>query len=109
MQLHDTITRLRAPLVSAGYGNQARDWTAATSTPFLVHWSTKTVTETVGDEAKTSTRGKIFGGPDLDLESTDRVLFDGVTYEVDGEVMNSYRVGQLHHVRAMLRRVALPS
>lgn len=109
MQLHDTITRLRAPLVSSGYGNQARNWAAAASQDFVVHWSTKTVSEVVGDEPRTVTRGKIFGGPDLDLEPTDRVLFQGDTYEVDGDVMRSYRLGQLHHVRAMLRRSDLPS
>lgn len=105
MQLHDPITRLRAPLVSAGYGNTSRNWAAATSVDFLVHWSTKAVSEVVGDEAKTVTRGKVFGGPDLDLESTDRIVFAGETYEVDGDVMRSYRQGQLHHVRAMLRRI----
>lgn len=105
MNLRDSITRLRAPLVTAGYGHQARDWAAATEAPFLVHWSTKSVSEVVGDVARTVTRGKILGGPDLDLESSDRVLFRGDTYEVDGEVMLSFRRGQLHHVRAMLRRV----
>lgn len=105
MQLHDSITRLRAPLVSAGYGNQSRNWAAAVSAAFLVHWSAKAVSEVVGDEARTVTRGKIFGGPDLDLEASDRVVFDGDTYEVDGDVMRSYRQGQLHHVRAFLRRI----
>ena len=65
--------------------------------------------EVVGDEPQTVTRGKIFGGPDLGLESTDRVRFRDDTYEVDGEVMESFRQGQLHHVRAMLRRISLPS
>lgn len=105
MRLYDTITRLRAPLVSAGYGNTKRNWAAATSTEFVVHWSTKSVTEVVGDEARTVTRGKVLGGPDLDLEATDRVLYDGDLYEVDGDVMKSPRMGQLHHVRAMLRRI----
>jgi hypothetical protein len=105
MRLHDTITRLRAPLVSSGYGNSKPNWAAAASADFVVHWSTKSVTEVVGDEARTITRGKIFGGPDLDLEATDRVVFDGDTYDVDGDVMRSYRQGQLHHVRAMLRRI----
>jgi hypothetical protein len=109
VRLHDTITRLRAPLVSAGYGNSARDWSAATGTEFTVHWSARAVSEVVGDEPRTVTRGKILGGPDLDLEASDRVLFDGDTYEVDGEIMRSYRQGQLHHVRAMLRRIDLPS
>jgi hypothetical protein len=105
--LHDTITRLRAPLTSSGYGNQERNWAAATSTDFTVKWSHRAVGEVIGDEPRTDTRAFIFGNPDLDLEATDRVVGpDGFTYEVDGEVMHSYVRGQLHHVRAYLRRIA---
>jgi hypothetical protein len=108
--LHDSITRLRAPLTSGGYGNQSRDWTAATSTDFTVKWSTKAVAEVVGDEPRTDTKGYVFGGPDLDLLASDRVVGpDGLTYEVDGEVMSSYVRGQLHHVRAYLRRITTTS
>jgi hypothetical protein len=107
MLLHDTVTRLRAPLASGGYGNQARNWAAPASTTFIVKWSHKAVAEVVGDEARTVTKAYVFGNPDLDLESTDRVVGpDGFTYEVDGEVMRSYRRGELHHVRAYLRRIA---
>lgn len=106
MILHDTITRLRASQTGDGYGNQSRNWTTATSTEFVVKWSAKATSEVVGDEPRTSTRGYVFGGPDLDLESTDRVVGpDGATYEVDGDVMHSYVRGQLHHVRAYLRRI----
>jgi hypothetical protein len=106
VNLHDQITRLRAPLVSAGYGNQSRNWAAATSTTFVVHWSAKSEQEVVGDEARTVSRVKIFGGPDLDLDPADRVVFGGITYEVDGEIMLSFQRGQLHHLRAFLRRTA---
>lgn len=106
MILHDPITVQRAPLISGGYGNQTRDWTAATGTDYLVHWSAQSVTEVVGDKPQTFTRGKIFGGPDLDVEATDRVVFAGETYEVDGDVMRSYRLGQLHHVRVFVKRIA---
>lgn len=108
MRLHETITRLRAPLTSGGYGNQTRNWASASSQEFLVKWSHKAVTETVGDEARTTTKGYVFGDQYLDLEATDRIIGpDGLTYEVDGEVMRSYVRGQLHHVRAFLRRVAI--
>lgn len=107
MILHESITRLRAPLVSGGYGNQSRNWAAATSTDFAVKWSHKAVSEVMGDDARTVTKAYVFGNPDLDLEATDRVVGpDGLTYEVDGEVMHSYVLGQLHHVRAYLRRIA---
>jgi hypothetical protein len=114
MILHDLITRLRAPLVSAGYGNEARDWAAAVPQEFRVHWSpggtnARGSTESVGDEAQLVTRAKVFGDPGLDLKSTDRVVGpDGETYEVDGDVMRSYRRGQPHHVRAFLRRISIP-
>lgn len=105
--LSDPITRLRAPLATDGYGNQRRDWASATSADFLVKWSHKAVAEVVSDEPRTTTRAYVFGNPDLDLEATDRVIGpDGFTYEVDGEVMYSYVRGQLHHVRAYLRRIA---
>lgn len=101
------ITRVRAPLTTDGYGNQTRNWAVATSTVFLVKWSFKAVNEVVGDEPRTDTRAYVFGNPDLDLEATDRIIGpDGFTYEVDGEVMTSYVRGQLHHVRAYLRRIA---
>lgn len=107
MNLHDTVTRLRAPLVSSGYGNQAYDWANATSADFVVHWSPRAVDETVGDEPQTSSRAKLFGDAGFDLEATDRIVGpDGFTYEVDGEVQRSYRNGQLHHVRAYLKRIA---
>lgn len=107
MILGDTITRLRAPLTADTYGNQTRNWAAATSTDFTVKWSHRAVSEVIGDEPRTDTRAFVFGNPDLDLEATDRVIGpDGLTYEVDGDVMHSYVRGQLHHVRAYLRRIA---
>lgn len=105
MILHDQITRVRAPLISAGYGNNKRDWSTATGATFRVHWSTRVVDEVVGDEARTVTRAKIMGGPELDIVNTDRITFQGETFEVDGDVMRSYRRGALHHVRAMLKRI----
>jgi hypothetical protein len=105
--LYETITRLRAPLTSGGYGNSDPNWAAATSTAFKVKWSHKAVSEVVGDRARTVTKGYVFGNPDLDLVATDRVIGpDGLTYEVDGEIMSSYVRGVLHHKRAYLRRIA---
>jgi hypothetical protein len=105
MILNEAITRLRAPLVSSGYGNSERNWAAAVSTLLYVKWSQKSVSELVGDEPRTDTRAYIFGDQYLDLVSTDRVIGpDGLTYELDGDLMRSYVRGQLHHVRAYLRR-----
>lgn len=110
MELRTEITRLRAPLVSDGYGNQRPDWTSPASQVFGVHWSAQSVSEVVGDVPQTVTRIKLFGWPPFDLEATDRIVGpDGNTYEVDGDVMRSYhpRTGALHHIRAFLRRVSI--
>ena len=110
LQPRTPITRLRATTASDGYGNQAPSWASPASQAFTVHWSPQSVSEVVGDEPQTVTRVKVFGWPPFDLEPTDRVLGpDGDTYEVDGDVMRSYhpRSGQLHHVRAMLRRTGI--
>lgn len=108
MQLNDTVTRLRAPLTSAGYGNSERDWANATSQDFRIRWSFKSWTEVVGDDERTVTGGSIFGGPDLDLLATDRVVYQGETYEIAGDVVPSMDGrGVLHHYRARTRRIAL--
>lgn len=107
MELRTPITRLRASLTSDGFGNLERDWTTPSSATFYVHWSPQGVAEVVNDEPQTVTRVKIFGTTALDLQATDRVVGpDGETYEVDGDVMRSYhpRTGDLHHIRAFLRR-----
>ncbi len=110
MRLHVPITRLRAPVVAVGYGNSAPNWPAAAQQEFLVHWSARDVSEVVGDEPRTVTKVKVMGNPDLDLLATDRVVGpDGQTYEVDGEIMLSFRRGALHHIRAFLKRVNLPT
>jgi hypothetical protein len=106
VNLNDVITRKRAPLVSGGYGNQTYDWPNATSTDFKVKWSWETVTEVVGDEPQTVTLGKAMGGPGLDLEATDRVVYRGDTYEVYGDIrLSTDGRGNPHHVRVRFRRI----
>lgn len=104
--LTDTITRRRAPLVTAGYGNQSRNWAAATSQAYPARVSPVSSTEDVVDQPRTLTRWKCTVGPDADLAATDRIEWDGATYEVDGEVeVHKGRRGP-HHKTAILMRVA---
>lgn len=105
MRLLDTATVVRAPLVAGPYGNSARDWANATRATYAVQVSPMSATEVIGDEARTITQWKLFGGPDVDIEATDRVEWNGGTFEVAGEVMESRQPGRLHHVRARLVRV----
>lgn len=105
--LADTITRLRAPLVSGGYGNQGRDWANATSTNYPCYVSFVSSTEDVVNLDQTQTRAKVSLGPDADIDPTDRMVYRGITYEVEGDVMPSMRRGALHHQRVVLKRVDL--
>lgn len=107
--LNDTITRQRAPLVSGPYGNSTRDWTNATSVVYSCYVSFVSSTEQVVNLDETQTRAKVTLGPTADVEPTDRMLYRGDTYEVDGTVMPSLRRGALHHQRVVLRRVELAS
>lgn len=105
--LTDTITRLRAPLISTGYGNSGRDWNNPTSQVYACYVSFASSTEDVVNLDQTQTRAKVTLGPEADIDPTDRMLYRGNTYEVEGDVMPSLRRGVLHHQRVVLRRVEL--
>lgn len=104
--LTDTITRRRAPLTSAGYGNQKRDWAAATSQAYPARVSPVSSTEDVVEQPRTVTRWKCTVGPDADLAATDRIDWDGSTYEIDGDVERHKGLRGLHHQTVVLMRVA---
>lgn len=105
MILRDKVTRLRAPLVDGPYGNQTRDWANATAVTYAAEVQPVSSTEEVVNQQRTETRWRLFLGPSADLEATDRILWDGDTYEVDGEVERHKRRGALHHLEAVLLRV----
>lgn len=105
--LADSVTRRRAPLISSGYGNEARDWTAATSQVYAARVSVVSSTEVVANEPRTVTRWKCTVGPEADLAATDRIEWDGQTYEVDGDVeRHKGRSPAVHHQTVTLKRVA---
>lgn len=104
----DTVTRVRAPLVTDEYGQPTsqRDWTAATRTdingcgmqPLPGYAYTL-------DRDAVVTRWRLVAPPDADLVSTDRIEWGGSTYEVDGDVESwSSPTGNLAHIKALLTR-----
>jgi len=106
----DTVTILRAGYLVDKYGNPTsqQDWANATRTPVSgVSVQPDVSTEATGDRGTITTGWRLFTpkGRDLDLLATDRVEFDGMALEVDGEIAR-YRVsGRVHHVEARLKRV----
>jgi hypothetical protein len=109
MNLRDTVSVVRAPLIAGPYGTQIRNWAGAITATYAAQVSPESSIEVVGDEARTVTRWRLFAGPDADIQATDRVVWDDggglATYEVDGQVMRSHQKGSLHHVRCRLRLI----
>lgn len=106
----DAVTVVRADYVTDKYGNptSVRDWVNATRTTVAgVSVQPDYSTETTGDRNTVITGWRLFTpkGRDIDLLPTDRVEFDGMTLEVDGEVGRFRVAGRVHHVEARLRRV----
>ncbi|AVO22266.1 head-to-tail connector complex protein [Streptomyces phage Nesbitt] len=106
----DSAVRVRAPLVTDKYGNTTteRDWTKAVRTPITgVSVQPDGSSETDGDRELVITGWKLYTprGRDLDLVKTDRVEWDGMTLEVDGEVARWRLGGRVHHVEIRLKRV----
>ncbi|GAB7039706.1 MULTISPECIES: phage head completion protein [Catenuloplanes] len=105
MQLRDRITRLRAPLIADGYGNQGPDWPAAVTAVLRASVQPASSTEDVVDEQRTVTRWRVWLPRTADLLATDRIEWDGQTYEVEGDVEHWKDRGQLHHLEAVMIKV----
>lgn len=104
--LTDSVTRRRAPLTSSGYGNETRDWSNATSRIYAARVSVVSSTEDVVEQPRTITRWKCTVGAEADLAATDRIEWDGQTYEIDGDVERHKGLRGVHHQTVILMRVA---
>lgn len=98
---NDTVTVLRAPLITDRYGAKVRDWAHASSTS----WAGCTVqpysaTEAAVDREYAATHVRLFAPPGTSLLATDRVQHGGVTYDVDGDPA----LWAGHHLEASLKR-----
>lgn len=105
----DTVTVVRAPLVAGRYGGQSRDWTNATRTAYPgVCVQPVSSTEDVRDRELLIGKYTLFTsrGQDIDLLATDRIEWNGITLQVDGDP-NRWPApgGGVHHVEALLKGV----
>lgn len=99
-----TIVVRRATVAEDEYGNDQRDWATATSTT-VTGCSVQPVLGaevTVGRETVVS-RWQVWAPDGTDLLATDRVEWDGSTYDVDGEVQR-WGFPPLSHITALLRK-----
>lgn len=103
------ITRLRAPAVSDGrHGGLARDWAAATATDITgVSVQPFATGETTLDQAYIRDRLRVFDSSGTDYEPTDRIVYEGDTYEVDGDPQPwTDLAGRASHVELVIKRLA---
>lgn len=108
------FTRVRAPLVEDRYRNKKRDWDNAEHTEMtgvnIQPAGVPVRSEEETDDRQTTVTAwnlQTSEGVDLDLLETDRILFDGMTLEVDGKVgrwPDPFGPG-VHHVEARLKEV----
>lgn len=99
-----TVTVQRAGLVT-DHGAQVPDWTNPT-----VHAVTGCSVQPAGgsedrvNRDAVTTQFTLYAPLDADVRATDRVVFDGVTFEVDGPPRR-WATGVLDHIEANLRVV----
>ena len=105
-----TVTVVRAPLVTDRYNAQVRDWANATSTP-LTDCRVQPLAASGGliiepGRDAVVTRWKLLAPDGADVLASDRIVWQGKTYEVDGDVeLWSSPTGSLAHVEGLLKRV----
>ena len=104
----DVVVVLRAPLGELGRnGVRARLWGDATpSEPVPASVQPEGSDEVTTGRQTAITSWRLIAGPGMDLLATDRVKWDGLVLEVDGEVARWKHRGRPHHVEAVLRRAA---
>lgn len=102
---NDSVTRLRAPLVSAR-GTKERDWSAATQ--LTVRGCSLQVDAMGGeldDRESTAATARLFMPVGADVHAGDRISFDGATWSVVGEPYNARSAfGRTSHACARLKR-----
>jgi hypothetical protein len=109
MILRQTVTRLRAPLIANEYGLEAskRDWEHAESLEIRGCSVQPSVYPEYDRDREAVTIGwKLYAPTSAGLLASDRIVSDGLTYEIEGEPLTwPSPSGQLDHIEAVLKRV----
>lgn len=111
MRLRDTVTRLRAPNTTGPDGATIPgDWTNATEGQLLkvdyaAEFQPLGSTEDVVAQQRTESTHKVFMPPDADVLPTDRIRYQGIDYQVDGQPEAWGRAGRTHHLEVLVFRV----
>lgn len=102
--VHDVVI-VNPRLGADRYGNEVKDWFAATRTPSRAWVAQRTASETRDGREALDTSWTIVLPPDTDISGLSRVEWDGRTFEVDGAPRPAHTRRGLHHLEATLRIV----
>lgn len=107
--IQDTVQVLRAPTTVDAYNSLVRDWDNATvAATGLASVQHSFSTENVDDRQTTTTTLRLISA-DVNLfgiRATDRIVWQGQTFDVDSEVMLWRWYGADHHIELFLREVS---
>jgi hypothetical protein len=105
VKLPHTVAAVRAPLITDGKGNQIRDWAHATSKSYAAWVQPDNSLEQTVNQERIVSRWRIFTEPAADILPTDRVTWQGKTFQVDGEIQGWDIGNGVHHHEGYLRLV----
>lgn len=110
--MNETVTVLRAPLKTVR-GTKVRDWSSTTTVDGVTSRTLGNVLITAqatmqdrdGREIAVSDQRRLRAMYDADIQAGDRVVWNGETYEVDGEVFKTKSpTGRVSSTRCALAR-----
>jgi head-tail adaptor len=83
----DTVTIVRAAIAADSYGNRARDWDDTTQTAVAAHVQPASTSEDRGarDREQAVSGYVVWVDAGTDVQATDRVVWAGRTFDVDGD------------------------
>lgn len=105
MLFADSVSRLRSTTVEDDYGNLIRVWSGATPVVYAAEVQPLSATENTVDQDRLETRWRMWLYPTADVVATDRIVWDGDTYEIQGDIERWKIKGRLHHLKAILSKV----
>lgn len=105
----ESVTRLRAPYTTDRYGNatSTRDWSLA-SELVIERCSVQPMSgdEVLGDRDARIHRWILYGPQGIDVVPTDRIIHNGIVYEVQSDVRRwTGATGNLDNTQLELERV----
>lgn len=106
----DTVTRLRAPVITGPDGAPMQNWNSDESSWDKVDYANTSLqplssTEDVVAQQRTESTHRWYGPAGADVRPTDRLRFDGFDYLVDGEPYR-WRFGSTdHHIEVLCIRI----